>query len=201
MSRNITRRAFIIESGTGLAYTLVSALFARQALDWWENERKPLLIPPANPKRSLIAQNEADGYVLYLHEIPQRIPTITWAEYLENYALVDPANPRAVNRELRRRGYALGEIRLDEECPEDLYADSWCLNFSPNALAYDYLQDLKLGQRTTCGTWEPIGGLSFQDCPSIGSTFRGVLAEDELSLCALQERLKQLGEDTRIVIS
>lgn len=200
MSRKITRREFIIDSGRGLAYTLVSSLFARQAVDLWDNEAKPLLIPPANPCRTLVASDSPDGYILYLGGEPDCIPEITWKEYLEDYRGVDTTKSKELKEFLEDNGYEPDDVILDLSCPEELYADSWCLNHSPNAEAYYYLQNLRLGRRVSSGNWESIGGISFQDCPSMCSTFRGVIAEDELSLAALQERLNQLGEDTLIRI-
>lgn len=200
MSTKVTRREFIISSGTGLAYALISPLFARQAVDLWDNENKPLLIPPANPQRILAAIDSPDGYILYEGGEPDRIPEITWREYLEDYLSVDPENPKEFSRFLDHYGYDADSVVLDDPCPEDEYAESWCLHNSPNAEAYFYLQRLRLGRSTSSGKWDSIGGISFQDCPSIGSSFRGVIAEDQLSLAALQERLNQLGENTLIRI-
>ena len=68
--------------------------------------------------------------------------------------------------------------------------DVRCLTDSPNARAYRLLEGLDLGP--DFNSPDAVGEIKFIECPSIGSNYRGVKADDLVSVSLLQERLNQL---------
>ena len=196
MSR-ITRREFIIRGFEGVTCALIAPDFYRQAVDHLHDKNVPLIVTPRDPKTVLYAVWYGDDYQLNVGPPDEDIPTITWREFLEDYAGVDPDE---LGDEDLEDTYGIDRDDLDRDCSASWYEDAWCRTRSSNAQAYHYLSGLDLGPLSSHGGFD-AGELQFIDgcCP--GNDYLGVHIDGKISLSFLQERLNQLGENVEIKIT
>ena len=192
--RKIARREFLVRAGGAVSYALMAPDFVRQARDYMRSRNAPLIIAPPDPVNVIHAVKTEEGYQLNLGPPATEIPEWTWRECIQRYDNVDPAQLHIYELEDE---YGVTPDKLDQPCYSEHYADAWCLEDSPNALAFSYLLDLDLAPLAG-GDGRGVGGLSFLDCPGMCSTYRAVHADTKTSLGYLQERLKQLGEATEV---
>jgi hypothetical protein len=181
----ITRRKFLIGAGSVLTLPLLNMF------TWHlENMGVPLIEAPAQPKNVIYVSAYMD-YQLNLNEFPDKIPSITWREFLfEKLGYSVPKHRRDFRRIYDEWGVM--PHQFDDECEDYVWEPYWCRVESPNALAYDLLDRLEIGRELT-GPGEAAGGLQFVDGPMPGSDYLGVHADDELSVSLLQHRLNELG--------
>jgi hypothetical protein len=118
-------------------------------------------------------------------EIP---PPVTWREY---FVMIGEKVPEKLS-EFRHidREYWISPKQLNQPMHDAQWEDYWILEKISNAKAFHYLRNRDLGPAFRDGD-DVVGGIDLLDCPGMGS-YRVALAEDELSLSLLQNRLNEL---------
>jgi len=133
----------------------------------------------------------------------------TWRDWLENYqgVAVDDRNELAEWIWKNRDNYRLGGkssdwLDSDVACSawENYLESEYAWRDSPEAQALDYLAGLKLANREIRDESDrSVGKLKYYYGVSPCNDWHFAEAEGELVLPALQYRLRELGERTRIV--
>ena len=185
------RRQFLIRTGLAAGGLLLPRFFDR-ALAFVENHGEPLIEEPLNAADTLSVRFD-DTYVFYLGdpaEYPPPPPT-----FREWFIL------NGQNIEKWAEEWELEPGGLDEPVPEDHWFDCWALNHCSMAQAFSYLRHLDLGPDFGTAGSNAAGELRFQDCPGICSTYTAVETDDLISISLLQNRLNELGENTRLDLS
>jgi len=172
----ISRRKFLV----GLGSSVITPTFYDLALKKYSSTRGALLLKPLNPTITLGAYDwSGEGtYTLFNGEPDLPMPDFwswTWKDWAENYP--DDSDLDCWERD---------GIDLDERVDLGFAEETWILRYSGNAEAYQLLAGLDLGLGPE--TQETLGGLSFVECPSPGSNYRGVEG-DPLAISLLQKRL------------
>ena len=181
-----TRRAFIKGIGAGLILPSTWDVFANHV----ENYGEPLLRRPRQIDDILYVFNcGAEDYRVGLNQAHYELPDPAMSvrdyarEFGDNYWYWDHDEEYEYGDENRPIG-------------EWFAYDYWPSNFSPDALAYDYLDNLRLGWFDR-GSEVNEGYVDFVwgPCPGNGSKFVDV---DLLGASILQERLIEHGHDVLV---
>jgi len=184
-----SRREFVL--GTAAGFILPS--FYEKVLSYWERTGEPLIIVPPEPKIELFAVDRGFGaFELNLGDPWAGPPRMTIREFANLYGDGDPET-------WYREGWCGDEneaVDWDSEMDPNWVLDSWCRTESPNAKAYDLLDQLDLGP-TLVGA-EAVGELQFIDGPCPGNDYLAVEAVDQISISLLQQRLNDLRTGIRI---
>ena len=172
----ISRRKFLV----GLGSSLITPTFYDLAIKKYSSTRGALLLKPLNPTITLGAYDwSGEGiYMLFNGEPDLPMPDFwswTWKDWAENYP--DDSYLECWERD---------GIDLDEQVDQGFAEETWILRYAGNADAYQLLAGLDLGLGAE--TQETLGGLAFVECPSPGSSYRGVEG-DALAMSLLQKRL------------
>jgi hypothetical protein len=175
----MNRRKFLLTTAAGF----ILPSFFDKAFSFVEQFGEPFIVKPNIISNELVARvDEFDGYELYVGNPDASPPPMTRRQYAERYLF---GGIEAWIEEMEEQEYD-----LDEEMDIWDTVDAWCLADSPNARAYRLLEKLDLGPNFDSP--DAVGEVQFFDCPTIGSTYRGVKAGDLVSVSLLQERLNQL---------
>ena len=183
----ISRRNFLV----GLGASLIAPTFYDLALQKYSSTRGALLLKPLKPTISLGAYDwSGEGTYMLFNGAPD-LPmpdfwTWTWKDWAENYP--DDSDLDCWERD---------GIDLDEPVGLGFAEETWILRYSGNADAYQLLAGLDLGLGPE--TQDTLGGLSFAECPSPGSNYRGVEG-DALAMSLLQKRLIDIDAEIEIYI-
>lgn len=118
----------------------------------------------------------------------------TWREFLVDK--LGYKNPTTLSQ-FRELYYEFGIKPRELDTEYDDYYEHWALSESPNVLAYNLLDGLNIGPKLA-GPGDKVGGLQFIDGDAPGHDYRGVHADDDLSISLLQHRLNEL--DTGIAV-
>lgn len=172
----ISRRKFLV----GLGASFIAPTFYDLALQKYSSTRGALLLKPHKPNVFLGAYDwSGDGtYMLFNGEPDIPMPDFwewTWRQWADTYPY--SSDLKCWDRD---------GIDLDGRVDQGFAEETWILRYSGNADAYQLLEDLDLGLGPESqGT---LGGLSFVECPSPGSSYRGVEG-DAFAMSLLQKRL------------
>ncbi len=185
------RRQFLIRTGLAAGQLVLPHFFDR-ALAFVENHAEPLIDKPKNAIRTLNVRRD-DSYVFFLGdpcEMPGEAPSFRqwFADNGEDVA-------QAIE------SWELEPGDLDNPIPEETWFDQWALGHCSMARGFHYLSSLDLGPQFGTVGDDAAGEISFQDCPSICSTYRAAETYDLLSISLLQNRLNELGEATLVDVS
>ena len=211
MTTNLSRRHFIISGASALAACFLPADVLRRARQYQFDHDDILIEEPTDWNQTLYARIQDEGTWQFslggpTEEYP---PAPTWREWLANYQDVDPDDRGALAEWLRehRSWYHLSPKSsdwLDEEVEwrtwEGYLDGAFAWRDSPEAQALQYLGGLKLANRDIRDeSGRSVGELKYYYGVHPGNDWHFAEAEGELVLPALQYRLRELGERTRIV--
>jgi len=185
---SITRRQFLL-STVGAVGGFILPSFYTRALEFVDQFGEPLLEAPRVVHDELIVCTDRERE-LNLGDPYCEPPSLTWREFAEQYY--------HGRLEELTENWELNPSEFDKECPWDVVVDAWCRSKSPNALAYRLLESLDLGSELTGP--DSVGGLIFMDGPMPGSDYLGVMADCDLTVSLLQQRLNDLGTGIRVVM-
>jgi hypothetical protein len=191
-SMSISRRQFLLSTVAGASFILPS--FYHQAIQFFEQYEKPLIVPPRQFKNELLAVDWSGDqrYVLNFGDPDEVPPFMTWQEYYETYGCDRPLEDFLSDWELK-------ESELQEDVDYGIVIDSWALHDSPTSQAYFALVDLDLGDDFESP--DAVGELLFIDGACPGNDFRGVQAVGDVSLSLLQNRLNALDTGYQIRVA
>jgi hypothetical protein len=211
MSNIISRRHFLITGASALAACFLPADILRRARQYQLDHDDILIEEPAGWTRTLYANLQDQGvWQFSLGSPSEEFPEApTWEDWLYNYQGVNTHNRGELAQWIRenRDCYILGrnssewlEQKVSRGVWENYIEGAYAWRDSPEAQALDYLSGLKLGNREIRDeSGRSVGELKFYYGVSPGNDWHFAEAEGELVLPALQYRLRELGEKTRIV--
>lgn len=210
----ITRRNFLITGAAAVGSCFVPSWLLRRAGDFAKTDGGIYIDAPDSAQNILYAVDQDYHFQFALNgrtdEFP---PPITWREYFRANTEVDPDDYLDVRQWLRDEGswYFKGEhLRhayrhldfLDNDVDSGLWENylegAYAVSQSPEARALHYLDSLPLANGSGAG--DPLGDLKFYYGTMPGADWHFVNAEGPEVLTALQHRLRELGESTKIVV-
>ena len=212
MSTKLSRRHFLISGAAALGACFLPADILRRARQYQLDHNEVLIEAPESYRRTLYATPQDSGtWQFGLGARTAETPPIpSWRDWLENYQgiNVDDRNDLAQwvreNRDYHRLGRKSSDWLDSELCDR-----TWC-NYidgqyayqdSPEAQALDYLFRLKLPNRDIQDeSGRSVGELTYYFGVHPGNDWHFAEAEGDLVLPALQYRLRELGENTKIEI-
>lgn len=212
MSTNLSRRHFLISGAAALGACFLPADLLRRACQYQLDHNAVLIEAPQQFGRTLYANLQDSG--LWQFSLGERTsefpPPPSWREWLENYVYIDTEDRNALASWTReyRHWYILGSKSddwLDQEVGgrvwENYIDGQYAHTDSPEAQALEYLARLNLpnGPISDEGG-RSAGELIYYNGVHPGNDWHFAEAEGELVLPALQHRLRELGESTRIEI-
>ena len=193
----LSRRQFLLAAAGAIVPGEIFPGFLGRALSYLEENDEPLLISPDNPDHVLYAvHGELGEYSLLLDNPSLEPPTFTWREFMEHF-FGSVENYLGID-ELSEVGEVF-EYGLDEEADWWTVLQCWIPKDSPEAQAFDLLYPLELGH--SGNNSNAVGALDFIEGPMPGSNYRGVHAENALTLSILQHELLQLGQPVKVVLA
>jgi hypothetical protein len=212
MSSLLSRRHFLITGAGALAACFLPADILRRARQYQLDHDDILIEEPQGWRQTLYANLQDVGVWQFSLGAPSgEFPEApTWRDWLENYQGVDVDDRSALAEWIRehRNCYHLGrkcEDWLDQDVAwsawENYLESAYAWRDSPEAQALGYLAGLKLSNREIRDeSGRSVGELKYYYGVHPGNDWHFALAEGELVLPALQYRLRELGENTRIVL-
>lgn len=213
MSTKLTRRHFLITGASALAACFLPADILRRARQYQLDHDDVLIEAPERYRQTLYAnlqdqgvwQFSLDGRTGECPEAP------TWRDWLENYQGIDTYDRNALADWIRKhRSWHSISPRsrdwLDMEVSPMVWASylegQYAYQDSLEARALEYLAGLKLANRDIRDEGgRSVGELKYYYGVHPGNDWHFAEAEGELVLPALQYRLRELGESTRIVLA
>jgi len=211
VSSRLSRRHFLITGASALAACFLPADILRRAHQYQLDHDDILIEEPSGWKQTLYANMQDEGVWQFSLGAPtDALPEVpTWRNWLENYqgVAVDDRNELAEWIWKNRDNYRLGGkssdwLDSDVACSawENYLESEYAWRDSPEAQALDYLAGLKLANREIRDESDrSVGKLKYYYGISPCNDWHFAEAEGELVLPALQYRLRELGERTRIV--
>jgi hypothetical protein len=212
VSTRLSRRHFLITGASALAACFLPADILRRARQYQLDHNAVLIEEPTEWYHTLYARIQDEGtWQFSLGGPTEQYPEPpTWRCWLENYQGVDPDDRNELADWLRehRNWYHLSpkssdwlEREVDWRTWESYLEGAYAWRDSPEAQALDYLAGLKLANREIRDEGgRSVGELKYYYGVHPGNDWHFAEAEGELVLPALQHRLRELGEKTRIVI-
>ena len=187
----ITRRKFIVGAGSFITATTLARY--QNAID---NGEKPIIDVPKKSDYELYINIDQE-YQISLgspndFSLPANVPS--WNEFLSNFS---KKKAEELFQMWDLQEYTKKE--LDSTMQEDLYEGWYIDQYSPVIKAYNILDQLDLGDEIKSFK-EGSYGLNFMNGPVIGSDYRGVHCNDEMSISLLQARLRELNEPAKLVV-
>ena len=185
---SLTRRQFLLSTAGATVGAIVPSFYFR-ALEFFEQFGEPLLEVPRNSAKELCVLDNCGELELCLGDPFTEPPDLTYREYFSRY-------------EPDRLGdfeemWGLCQEDLDSPMEREYQTDMWFLHHGPSARAHYYLDSLDLGNELSGPN--AVGGLDVFENSNMVSCWRGVRADDEVTLSLLQKRLNDLGTGIRIV--
>ncbi|MEX1111593.1 MAG: hypothetical protein WEB31_07315 [Chthoniobacterales bacterium] len=211
----ITRRSFLITSASAIGSCFVPGWLLRRAADYAKTDGGIYLEAPESARNTLYAiEQSRDCFQFALNGRTDTLPEpFTWREYFQDHVYIDPDDHLDVRKWLREEGafyfdrenlrYAYRHLhflddQIDDRIWENYLEGPYAVYGSPEAQALHYLAKLPLSNGT--GTGDPLGDLKFYYGTMPGADWHFVNAEGPEVLTALQHRLRELGESTKIVV-
>ena len=185
----MNRRYFLKSLGLSGIGLCISSRFLLRAERYYERHNAPLIKSYTKVKETLYVR---EGGILCFgdpYAPPNRIPT--WRKWYTDYCGEDPKGlTEAVGMTDQDLDYEIDEWHFRE-----MY---WNRNESPEAIAFNQLQELEIGSLSYGDDTQPVGSLEFMDgiCPGNDSLL--VTVEDDISLSCLQWRLEKLNHPMNI---
>lgn len=209
----LSRRHFLISGAAALGACFLPADLLRRAHQYRHDNDQVLIEAPERFGQTLYANLQDSGtWQFALNGQTSDVPAApSWRDWLENYenVNVDDRNLLAAWIRENRDYHSLGRKSsdwLDQEVSwgvwENYIDGRYAYQDSPEAQALEYLARLKLANGPVRdGGGRSVGDLTYYYGVSPGNDWHFAEAEGELVLSALQHRLRELGEGTRIVIA
>ena len=212
MSTKLSRLHFLITGASALAACFLPADVLRRARQYQLDHDDILIEEPAGWRHTLYANLQDENHWQFSldgrsNEYPE---APTWRDWLANYQGIDPEDRNELADWLRehRGWYRLSprssdwlEQEVDWRTWESYLEGAYAWRDSPEAKALDYLAGLKLANREIRDqSGRSVGELKYYYGVHPGNDWHFAEAEGELVLPAIQHRLRELGENTRIVI-
>lgn len=213
MSNRISRRHFLITGASALAACFLPADILRRARQYQLDHDNILIEEPDQWTETLYANlQDENRWQFSLGSRTDAFPTApTWRDWLENYQAIDTNDRNELADWIREhRGWCRLSPRSSEWLEDEVDYRIWenylegqyAWQDSPEAQALNYLHGLKLPNREIRdGSGRSVGDLTYYFGVHPGNDWHFAEAEGELVLPALQHRLRELGEKTRIVIA
>jgi hypothetical protein len=212
VSSELSRRHFLISGASALAACFLPTDILRRARQYQRDHDAILIEEPAQWRHTLYANLQDEGVWQFSLGAPsgESPETPTWRDWLENYEGVDVDDRSALAEWIRenRNSYHL-EPKSEDWLDRDVARSAWenylegpyAWRDSPEAQALEYLAGLKLANREIRDEGgRNVGRLRYYYGVHPGNDWHFAEAEGELVLPALQYRLRELGEHTRIVL-
>jgi hypothetical protein len=181
----VTRRFFLYGAGA-----LTALPFVKHAAAYAERRSTPLLIRPDHSAQDLFMTEDGHFY-LGRPDFPE-IPT--WRKYFEDYT------GQVIDDHLMECWDLENDEELDEIIKPWIWEDYCSNKFAPNALAYDKLLALKLGDSARPDRkfgWSK--GVEFFEGFNPGNSSHFVRARDPVAISLLQARLIELGTGLEVI--
>lgn len=180
-----TRRSFLVSA----AAALLTPRMLDRFQNYLENHREPLIEAPKYADRTLCVSVEGDlRIMLGLGDNPGPVPI--WRDFLTEVHGYDFRRGREEFVRARRE-WGMWPSQLDQQMDDIKYIEHWCVTDSPEAVAFDLLQNLDLGNLR--GRGREVGGVYFNDLGYFpGHVYRAAHCYDLLSVSLLQARLNEL---------
>lgn len=213
MSTNLSRRHFLITGASALAACFLPADILRRARQYRLDNDGILIEEPAGWRHTLYPNvRDPCNWQFSLDGRTDEYPAApTWRDWLGNYQGVDPDDRGALAEWLRehRQWYRLSpgssgwlDQEVDWRAWESYLEGAYAWRDSPEAQALQYLAGLKLANRDVRDErGRSVGELKYYYGVNPGNDWHFAEAEGDLVLPPLQYRLRELGENTRIVIA
>lgn len=211
MSTNLSRRHFLITGASAIAACFLPADILRRARQYQLDHDDILIEEPTGWSQTLYAKLQDKGVWQFSLGGPTEVypSPPTWRDWLENYQCVDTDDRSSFAEWLRenRHWYRLSpkssdwlDTEVDWRAWESYLEGAYAWRDSPEAQALQYLAGLKLANREIRDeSGRSVGDLKYYYGVNPGNDWHFAEAEGELVLPALQYRLRELGENTRIV--
>jgi hypothetical protein len=211
MSTKLSRRHFIISGAAALGACFLPIDILRRARQYQLDNDDILIEAPETFKHTLYANYQDDGVWQFSLDQPGGdFPDAkSWKWWLKRREHIDVTNHRKVTAWAEdNEHYSLSTTNhswLDDPVDEDLWGNyiewDYAIRESPEARALSYLSGLDLGNGPVSDpSGREIGRLDYYFGPHPGSNWHFAQAEGELVLPALQHRLRELGESTKLEI-
>jgi len=212
MSTRLSRRHFLITGASALAACFLPSDILRRARQHQLDHDGILIEEPTEWRRTLYANVQDEGvWQFSLGSPTQEFPKApSWRDWLENYQCIDTDNRKELADWIRRNRdcHILGrnssewlEEPVEHGVWENYIEESYAWRDSPEAQALEYLSGLRLPNREIRDeSGRSVGALKYYCGVHPGNDWHFAEAEGELVLPALQYRLRELGEKTRIVL-
>jgi len=208
MINHISRRQFLVNSGSILGTCFLPIALFKRAIEYQNNTKHVLIEAPTIYKRTLYINKEtSDEWQFSIGKPTTILPQApTWRQYLEDFEGINPDNSKQLADWLHEHPDAMEDTCLNW-LDKDVDYSTWenyldwgfAINDSPEAQAYHYLYRLKLNHSDyNSGFGDNIGELNFHSGPMPGNNWHFVNSSSDLVVTALQNRLLELGEQTRI---
>lgn len=210
---NLPRRHFLISGAAALGACFLPADLLGRARQYQLDNDDVLIEAPERFRQTLYANLQDSGlWQFSLGARTSDFPSApSWRDWLENYegVSVDDRNELAEWIREHRNEYHLGRRSsdwLDSEVSwsawENYLEGRYAYQDSPEAQALEYLGSLKLSNGPILDEGgRSVGQLTYYYGVHPGSDWHFAEAEGELVLPALQHRLRELGESTKIEIA
>jgi hypothetical protein len=185
----MNRRYFLKSLGVGVTTLCIPGSFLLRAERYFERNNAPLIKAYTKVKETLYVR---EGGILCFgdpYAPPTNLPT--WREWHTEYCGEDPDG--------LADAMGMSDNDLDYEIDEWHFREMyWNRNESPEAIAFNQLQELEIGSLSYGDDTLPVGSLEFMDgiCPGNDSLL--VTVEDDISLSCLQWRLEKLNHPMNI---
>lgn len=209
MKNHISRRQFLINSVTIIGACLLPLSLFKRAIEYQTNTNDVLIEAPSVYKRTLYINKEfSDEWQFSIGKPTTVLPQApTWREYLEVYEGINPNNSRQISDWLHEHPDTIEDVE-EEWLDDDVDYSTWenyldwvfAIKDSPEARSFHYLSKLKRNYSDYKSNFSSkVGELSFYSGPTPGNNSHFVNATSDLIITTLQNRLLELGEETRIM--
>ena len=206
----ITRRHFLITGGKLLGACFLPASLLRRVHDHQLATNEMLIEGPERVQETLYATKRGDLRWQFALGCPttELPPVPTWRAWLREFERVDPDDRDALVTWLRdhRTEVNWSSRWLDDDIPfhrwQDYLEGQFATYDSPEAQALAYLERLNIAHGPIIDSnGRDVGKLAFYHGTMPGADWHFVEGEGGLILPGLQHRLRELGEETLIVVS
>jgi len=152
MKNHISRRQFLINSGSIIGACFLPLSLFNRAVEYRSNTKSILIEAPSIYKRTLYINKEfSDDWQFSLGRPTLLLPQApTWREYLEDYESVDTNNVKQIANWLHEHPDIIEDVEekwLDKDVDYSTWENylewEFAISDSPEAQAYHYLSKLK----------------------------------------------------------
>lgn len=189
----MNRRFFLRSVGLAAGAISISDRFLLRAERYFERHDEPLLKQYRKAWDTVYAHKDGNLYLGDPCEGPTDIPT--WREWFRDFQGLtgEELTPEYIGDE--HGIYENLDTQMDKEYYRDFY---WDYHESPNARAFDYFDNARIGPDLLDENNEVVGSLEFMDGVCPGNDTRLVMISEEAALSCLQYRMEKLGTPVNI---